>query len=213
MFHDRFEAGRKLAEKLKRYRNAENTVILAVPRGALEIGYELSKALGLPLDIVVAKKIGAPLNPEYAIGAVDPDGGIHLNKQEIEAYGITAEFIEKEKARLREEIQRKYIDYRGKVEQDLKGKTVILTDDGIATGFTMKAAIDYLKKKEVKKIVLAVPAAAPDSVKKLEPEVDEVVTLEKPVFFAAVGQFYEVFNQISDEEAKRYLNMANQPEV
>ena len=220
-FKDRFEAARKLAPKLEKYKNAPDTVILAIPRGSLQMGYELSGLLNLPLDIVVTKKIPAPGNEEYAIGSIGPDGEALLNKDEVRYYGIPDSYIDSVKAKLMEDIYRRYETYRKKLPAagipaktaalipSFKDKTVILIDDGIATGFTMKAALDYLRRDGVKKIVVAVPVAAADSAQEIKNMADEFICLSVPFFFAAVGQFYESFPQVSDEEAIVYLEKAN----
>jgi putative phosphoribosyl transferase len=219
-FTDRIDAAKKLIPYLSRYKNAKDTYILAIPRGSLEMGYELSKALNLPLDIVVTKKIPAPGNEEYAIGAIAPDGGTLLNNEVVQYYDVPKSYIEDVKAELIEKIQFRYKSYRKGLKNaphvdpktqipSFNDKTVIIIDDGIATGFTMKAAIEYLRRDGVKKIVVAVPVAAPDSASEIEKIVDEFICLDKPLFFAAVGQFYDNFNQVSDEEAAEFLSMAD----
>ncbi|MBU0668285.1 phosphoribosyltransferase [Patescibacteria group bacterium] len=211
-FEDRIEAAKQLVPKLEKYKNATATYILAIPRGSLEMGYELSKTLHLPLDIVVTRKIPAPGNEEYAIGSVAPDGGTLLNEEAVRGYGISPEYINNEKDRLLVEIKRRYKMYRAPADNNIipsfTGKTVIIIDDGIATGFTMKAAISYLRREKVKKIVVAVPVAAPDTAKEIADMVDEFICLSTPMFFAAVGQFYENFPQVSDEEAANFLKKA-----
>ena len=230
-FKDRFDAARKLAPKLNKYKNAPDTVILAIPRGSLEMGYELSGILNLPLDIVVTKKIPAPGNEEYAIGSIGPDGEALLNEDEVKAYGIPDSYLEAIKSKLMEDINRRYATYRknltsahpadktavapeaakgpANIIPDFAGKTVILIDDGIATGFTMKAAIQYLKRNNIKKLIVAVPVAASDSAQQIKYMVDEFICLSVPFFFAAVGQFYEYFPQVTDEQAADYLEKAN----
>lgn len=207
-FKNRKEAAKKLSSALQKYKGRKDTVLLAIPRGALEIGDVLQEGLNLPLDIVVTKKIGAPGNDEFAIGVVDPNGSFSYNEKILNSYGIPMSYIEDKARRLKHVIKRRYEDYRGSdIPPNFEGKTCIVVDDGIATGHTVQAAITYLKKQKVKKIVLAVPVSAIDAANRLEKEVDEMICLEKPDEFYAVGQFYEDFPQVSDEEAKRILGM------
>lgn len=207
-FENRREAAELLAEKLKSYRGNPEAVILAIPRGALQIGDVLREKLNLPLDIVVTKKIGAPGNEEFAIGVVDPDGHATCNENVLAAYGIPMSYVEDEAKRLRHVIKRRYEDYRGSpVPPNFKGKICIVVDDGIATGHTTEAAIDYLKGQKAAKIVLAVPVSAVDAASRLEKKADVFICLERPEDFYAVGQFYRDFPQVSDEEAQQILGM------
>jgi predicted phosphoribosyltransferase len=206
MFKDREEAGRKLAAKLQGYKAAKNLIVLAIPRGGVVVGKELAKALDCSLDVLVTKKIGAPGNPELAIGAVGPDGTVVLNQDLVPRTGADKEYISKQQKAISEEVKRKMKAFRkGKRRLNLKGKAVILTDDGIATGATVEASIKWIKTQKPKKVILAVPVAAPDSLAKLTPLVDEVACLDQPYFFAAVGQFYQSFPQTTDEEVIEML--------
>lgn len=208
LFKNRKDAAEKLAEALKKYTKNPNTVILAIPRGALEIGEVLRNRLNLPLDIIVTKKITAPGNEEFAIGVVDPNGNDSYDKEIAFSYGIPPVYIKNEARRLRHVIRRRYEDYRGSpLPPNLKGKTCIVVDDGIATGHTIQAAIVYLKQQKAGKIVLAVPVSAADTADRLEKEVDEFICLKIAEDFYAVGQFYQEFPQISDEEAIRILGL------
>ena len=213
MYKDRIDAARQLLPKLEKYKGKKDTLILAIPRGALEMGAVLRDELKIPLDIVVTKKIGAPGNEEYAIGSVAPNGNVEINQEIIASYGIPPSYIQDEAQRLQHVIKRRYEDYRGGDPNppDLKGKVVIVVDDGIATGFTTLAAIKYIRTQKPKKIILATPVAATDSYDKLEEEVDEMICPEVRSDFYAVGQFYEVFNQVSDEEAKKLLDFKETP--
>jgi len=207
LYRDRQDAARKLLPALQKYKGKKGVLILAIPRGALEMGAILRDELKIPLDIVVTKKIGAPGNEEYAIGSVAPDGSVEVNQEAMGLYGIPQSYIDDEAQRLKHVIKRRYEDYRGDPNPPvLKGKTVIVVDDGIATGFTTMAAIQYIRKQNPKKIILAVPVSASDSYKKLKSAVDEMICLDVRDDFFAVGQFYEVFNQVSDEEAKKLLD-------
>lgn len=206
LYQNRQDAARQLAAKLAHYKGDQNAIILAIPRGALEIGAVLRDKLNLPLDIVVTKKISAPGNEEYAIGAVGPDGQWEVNESVVQSYGIPHEYLEDEAKRLQHEIKRRYLEYRGDQNPpDLKNKTCIIVDDGIATGFTTLAAVRYIRRQNPKKIVLAVPVAATDSYEKLKKEVDEMICMDVRNDFYAVAQFYQEFPQVSDEEAKRLL--------
>ncbi|MFH0838165.1 MAG: phosphoribosyltransferase family protein [Patescibacteria group bacterium] len=205
---NRKDAAEKLFPKLEKYKGNKDAILLAIPRGALEIGEVLRNKLKLPLDIVVTKKIGAPGNEEFAIGVVDPDGRHSCNENVLATYGIPMRYVEEEAERLKHVIKRRYEDYRGSpTPPDLKGKTCIIVDDGIATGHTTEAAVDYLRRQKAKKIVLAVPVSAVDAAARLEKKVDEFICLERPDDFYAVGQFYSDFPQVSDEEAKEILGL------
>lgn len=207
MFYDRTEAGEKLAEKLLKYKNKPNTLILALVRGGIIVGEVVANKLHLSLDIIISKKIGAPGNSELAIGAVTESGDPVLNEEMIGTRGITAEYLDAEIFRVREEIKRRIKIYReGKLAKKLADKTIILVDDGVATGKTTEAAVKYLKDKKAKKIILAIPVIAFDTLEKLKKQVNELVYVEAPEMFFAVGQFYEEFPQITDEKVKKILS-------
>jgi putative phosphoribosyl transferase len=209
-FKDRYDAARQLLPKLEKYKGEKAAILLAIPRGALEMGALLRDELNIPLDIVVTKKIGAPGNDEYAIGSVGPDGSIQANQEAMSNYGIPHSYVDGEAKRLHHMIRCRYKDYRGDPNPpNLKNKIVIVIDDGIATGFTTLAAIQYIRKQAPQKIILAVPVAATDSHDRLKKEVDEMICLQVRDDFYAVGQFYETFNQVEDEEAKKLLNFKN----
>jgi len=208
MFKDRIDAAQQLLPKLEKYKGNKDAIILAIPRGALEMGAVLRDKLNLPLDIVVTKKIGAPGNEEYAIGVVGPDGKKQINKDATQMYGIPDEYINDEAKRLQHVIKRRYEDYRGDpTPPDLKNKICIVVDDGIATGFTTLAAIQYIRRQKPEKIVLAVPVSAIDSHDKLKKEVDEMICLSIREDFFAVGQFYDYFAQVEDDEAIKLLGL------
>ena len=207
LYKNREDAARRLLPDIGKYKNHKNAVILAIPRGALEIGAVLRDSLNIPLDIIVTKKISAPGNEEYAIGSVSPDGSVQVDQNAIMAYGIPQSYINNEAERLTRMIRRRYEEYRGDPEPpDLKGKVVIVTDDGIATGFTVMAAIRYVRKQNPKKIILVAPVSASDSYEKLKKETDEIICPAVREDFFAVGQFYETFDQVSDEDAKKLLD-------
>lgn len=201
IFQDRAEAGKELAKALKKYKDKKNTIVLALPRGGIVVAEKVATFLNLPLDLVVPRKIGAPMNPEYAIGAITEEGEGIFNEEEIKALDISGEYLKKEIASEKKEAERRLKEYRGdRPPLDLKRKTVIVIDDGIATGLTIRAAIKTIKKMGAEKIVVAVPVSAQDSLEKVKAEVDEVVCLKSPMFFGAVGAFYKQFLQTEDEE-------------
>ncbi len=200
MFKDRHDAGRQLAKRLEHYRGT-HAVVLALPRGGVILGYEVAKALGAPLDILVPRKIGHPLHPEYAIGAVDEKGTRILS--EMEAATLDPKWLEAETERQQKEAKRRVSTYRGtKAGATIKGKIVILIDDGIATGLTMRLAVRSVKAQTPQKIIVAVPVAPSESIAELKAEgADAVIVLEPPQRFAgAVGAHYLHFDQVEDEE-------------
>jgi len=206
MFKNRQDAAQQLSAKLLDYKNKEDAIILGIPRGGVETGYYLAQELNLPLDIVVTKKIGFPGQEELAIGAVDADGNIELNEGLLKSYSIEKEAMMRKGKEIKKMLDKRLKDLRGDQPlPDLKGKTIILTDDGIATGFTVKAALHYLQKKGAREIILAVPVSAQDALAELEKEAAKVVCLHSPTLFAAVGQFYDEFDQVSDGEVKKML--------
>lgn len=204
MFANREEAGKKLADKLNHLKSKE-TLVLAIPRGGVVIGKVLSETLNCPLEVVVVKKLGAPGNPELAIGAVGPDGVVTIDWELAKLTRADQGYIEDEKRKLRKEIEERQEKF-GKVESlKIKDKIAILTDDGIATGATIEAAITWIKTQNPKKVVLAVPVAPPEVVEKFKSLVDLLIILETPAFFGAVGQFYQEFPQVEDEEVIKIL--------
>jgi len=205
MFRDRIEAGQKLAEKLEpEYRDAD-AVVLAIPRGGVVVGKEVAKALGLPLDVIIPRKIGAPGNPELAIGAV-AHGRAIINESLVRQMGIPSSYINQEVEKQLGEIDRRRKLYLGEREPvQLEGKVAIIVDDGLATGYTALAAIDAVRLHHPGKIVLAVPVAPKDTCDRFQGEVDEVICLEAHDIFFAVGQFYESFEQTTDSEVVAIL--------
>ena len=208
-FKDRHEAGIRLGDQLKKYKDNNEVIVLAIPRGGVEIGYEIAKFLNAKLDIIVTKKIGLPGDEEFAIGSVGPDKKVALNEETIRIYNVREEYLTQQKREISKEIERRYKAYRGKYElQNLKNKIVILTDDGIATGFTARAAITYIKSQNPKKLVLAVPVAPSDFADEIKNEV-EFVCLHSTNLFSSISQFYGSFPQLADEEVKDYLEKIN----
>lgn len=205
-FKDRHEAGIRLAEQLKKYKNNKEVIVLAIPRGGVEVGYEIAKFLNIKLDIIVTKKIGLPDDEEFAIGSIGPDKKVMLNEETVRIYNISDEYMHEQKKQIGKEIERRYKVYKGKYElQNLKNKIAILTDDGIATGFTTRAAINYIKSQNPKKIILAVPVAPADFSREIKKEVDEFICLHSTNLFFSISQFYDNFPQLTDEEVKNYL--------
>lgn len=207
-FEDRCQAGEKLAEKLSPYRG-QQPLILAVPRGGVTVAKLIWEKLGGDLDLIITRKIGAPYQPELAIGAVTGDGFVMINENIVSRLNVSAEYIDKAAGEEQIEIQRRLEMYRGnRPLPDVDHRLVILVDDGVATGYTLLAALRSLKEKEPLKLILAVPVGPPDTFSKLEHEVDELVYLEAPPHFAAVGQFYRNFDQVSDAEVSAMLEKA-----
>ena len=205
MFTDRREAARALAEQLAVHKARKDAVILAVPRGGVAIGAVLAEELGLPLDVILTKKIGHPNNPEFAIGAVSLTGEA-VDSALIEREGIRPGYIDSMIARIREALWQRYRMYRGTSRPlNVAGKTVILTDDGAATGRTLLAAIELLRRDGAGKIVVAIPVAPPDTIETLRLVADGTVCLEIPSSFTAIGECYRDFSEVSDEEALRLL--------
>jgi len=205
-FANRHEAGKKLAEKLRKYKGKKEVIVLGIPRGGVEVAFGISGELNVPLSVLITKKIGYPSDPEFAIGAVGPEG--HYSISEGYAKESGKDYIKKAVKELSKEISRRYKDYTGGKPQNLRDKTVILADDGLATGFTMMAAIEYAKSQKPRKIIVAVPVAAHDSFEKAKKEADEVVCLHIPMFFGSVGSFYQDFSQLEDKDVKYYLKEA-----
>lgn len=206
VFKNREEAGKKLFAKLKNFQNKKNVIILAIPRGGLVVGRQLSQNLNCLLDVIVTKKIGAPGNPELAIGAVGAMGEPVINEELAARVGADEKYLQKEITSRQAEVERRIKEYRGdKPPPNLRNKIIIVTDDGVATGATMLAAIEVVRQHEPKKIIVAIPVVARDSLKKIEEKADEVVYLDAPLMFFAVGQFYQEFGQVSDKEVKEIL--------
>ena len=201
IYQDRHEAGRRLANALIAYKDAKDTIILALPRGGVPVGYEISMALHLPLDVLVTRKLGTPGNPELAMGALAETGYRHVNSDVLRTCGISHGELEEETRRQQKEIDRRISRYRkGRGLHALEGKTVILVDDGIATGATFYASLGALRTAATGRLIAAVPVAPPHAVGELKSLVDETVILQTPELFFGIGQFYEDFTQVEDEE-------------
>lgn len=208
MFANRRDAARQLAASLSSYAGRPDALVLAIPRGGIVTGSVLAEELGLPLDIVLTKKIGHPMNLEYAIGVVNLGGHI-VDEDVVARDGISSAYIEKAVERIREQLRKRYRFYCGeRPETDLKDKTVILCDDGIATGNTMLAAARLARRQQARRIVVAVPVGPPQSLKALGRLADEVVCLLRPDDFLAISQFYNHFDPVEDKEAAQLLRRA-----
>jgi putative phosphoribosyl transferase len=210
MFIDRHDAGRRLAAALAKYKDRD-TVVLALVRGGLPVGFEVAQALGAPLDVILVRKIGAPDQPELAIGAVvdgtEPE--VVTNPEVVRLSGMTDEDVaEIAKPQLAEIERRRRLYLRGRSRAEVTGRTVIVVDDGIATGATTRAALHAIRRENPATLVLAVPVAPPQTVDKLRPDADEVVCLETPDMFFAVGEFYQRFHQVEDDEVIELLDRA-----
>ena len=207
-FEDREDAGRRLAERLVRYRD-ERPVVFALPRGGVPVGYEISRSLRAPLDVFVARKLGAPGQPEFGIGAVAPGGVRVLNGNVVERLGIPADYLEAVTRKETAEVERRLRHFRGgRPEPEVRGRIVILVDDGLATGVTARAAVEALRRLGPRRLILAAPVCAAQTVELLGPEVDELVCLAAPADLGAIGFWYRNFEQTSDEEVIELLERA-----
>jgi putative phosphoribosyl transferase len=212
MFLNRSEAGQRLAKALIHYKDATDSIVLALPRGGVIIGYEISRELHVPLDVLVTRKLGTPGNPELAMGALSETGARHLNPDVLAEFSVSAQELEEEVQRQQQEIERRVSQYRaGRPLPPLAGKTVLLVDDGIATGATFYASLSALRGEHVQRLVAAVPVAPPRAKQLLSSMVDEVLILETPALFFGIGQFYAEFPQVEDDEVNRCLDNARRP--
>ncbi len=200
MFKDRIEAGLFLAAKLQKYKGG-NGIVMAIPRGGVPVAYTIAQKLGLPIEVIITKKIGHPVNKEYAIGAASLTEYFVVPHKEV-----TQEYIDEELKTIRIRLKEMYKKFLGdKIPETLKDKTIIIVDDGMATGNTILCTVNVLKKSNPGKIIVAVPVASQDAVERLANEVDEVVTLLSPPIFYGVGAFYENFEEVDDKEVAFYL--------
>ena len=210
MFRDRTEVGKLLGEQLDKLK-INNPVVLAIPRGGLPVAREIALALMAPLDIIITRKIGAPGQPEFAIGAVTQEGEMIVDRQVTRSLNVSEQYLKEESTRQTDEIKQRMHKYRSKnlPFPNLEGKAVIVVDDGIATGNTMLAAIRSVKLKKPSEIILAIGVAPPDTVKKLSKEVNRIICLDTPEPFYAIGEFYENFEQVEDVEARSIMEEVN----
>jgi putative phosphoribosyl transferase len=205
LFRDRVEAGKKLADALKEFKG-KDVVILGIPRGGVVVANEVAKALGAPLDVVVTRKIEAPGEPEYALGAVTQEGDILMDRLAAESLGASQAYIDDQVRKKREEVKERMRRFRGDTPYpELRGKVVVIVDDGIATGSSVSAAVVSIKSRKPDAVVVAVPLAPADAVETLSRDGYRVVCLETPGPFLAIGEFYDDFEQVEDGEVKRIL--------
>ncbi|WHF52499.1 phosphoribosyltransferase family protein [Chryseobacterium gotjawalense] len=201
IFNNRYDAAMRLVPLLKKYADTKG-VVLAIPRGAVPMGFYIAKELHLPLDLLLTKKIGHPQNPELAVGSVSMEGRVVDPR-----FNMDEDFIERETVRIRATLKDRYKKFMGNRSSiDLKDKTVIIVDDGIATGNTMLLSVDLVKHHAPEKVVVATPVAAPEALRKLRMKADEVICLYAPEDFRAVGEFYDDFSQVTDDEVIDFLN-------
>jgi putative phosphoribosyl transferase len=204
-FNNRVDAAMQLSKKLEKYKG-QNGIVLAIPRGGVPIGYYLARFLGFKLDLLMTKKLGHPLNGEFAIGAVGLEDSIIE-----ETENVPPEYIKEKTAEIHEQLKKRYKDFMGeKAPLDLKGKVVIVVDDGIATGRTILATIKMLRSKDPQKLVVAVPVASTEAAERISKEVDDFVCLYTPFPFFGVGRFYKDFSQTTDEEVFNLLKELNE---
>ncbi|HHT0593424.1 TPA: phosphoribosyltransferase [Legionella anisa] len=205
-YDDRYQAGRVLVDSLKSYAKRTDVIVLALPRGGVPVGYEIATKLSLPLDIFIVRKLGVPGHEELAMGAIASGGITVLNEEVVNSLHIPTESIDKIQKSEQNELLRRERVYRGtKPAPELLGKTIILVDDGIATGYTMRAAIAALKQKKPAKLIVAIPVAARSTCDEIAPLVDEIICPMRPVSFYAVGLWYNDFSQTTDDEVMQLL--------
>ncbi len=209
LFKDRAQAGQVLASKLERFAHRSDVMVLALPRGGVPVAYEVARPLGAPLDVFLVRKLGVPGHEELAMGAIASGGVRVLNLRVVQSLRITEAELEAAAAAERRELERRERDYRdGRPPQDVQGRVVILVDDGLATGSTMRAAVAALQRQGPRSIVVAVPVAAITTCDELREEVDEIVCAVTPEHFYAVGLWYANFSQTSDDEVRDLLTRA-----
>jgi putative phosphoribosyl transferase len=206
LFEDRFEAGQVLARKLTHYRDQPDVIVLALPRGGVPVAFEVARALGAPLDVCLVRKLGLPGQPELAMGAIAAGGVQVLHDELVEQLQVPPGVIERVAEAEREELKRQQLVFRqGRAPPDVTGRTVILVDDGLATGSTMRAAVAALKAQQPKRIVMAVPVGSDDTCEEFSREVDEAICAAQPQDFRAVGVWYRDFSPTSDREVQNLL--------
>lgn len=206
-FEDRSDGGKQLAAKLMKYKKAPNSIVIGLPRGGVITAFEVAKTLELPLDIIVSRKIGTPDNPEFALGAITEDGNVFLDKDLIQLFHVQTSYLDRVIEEEKKEAARRHRLYRkGRSMSSLIGKTVIIVDDGVATGATIKAAIHAAKARGAQKIIIAVPVAPTEFVAMIRKSVDAVVVVREEDNLGSVGAFYANFAQTSDEEVIQALH-------
>ena len=210
LFQNRREAGKILAKRLLKYADRSDVIILALPRGGIPIAYEIALAMKAPLDVVIVRKLGLPGREELAIGAIASGGVQIMNQDIVQMLGIDAATISSVLEQELQELERREENYRGsRPAPELRDRTVIVVDDGLATGASMRAAVMGLRAQSPAQIVVAVPAAAPQAIELLEPEVDEMICMISPDPFEGVGKWYKDFAQMTDEEVRSLVEDAD----
>lgn len=208
-FRDREEAGRLLAERLREFAG-EAPVVLALPRGGVAVGYEVARAMGAPLDVMIVRKLGVPWHPELGMGALAEGGALYLNQEVLDSADLSPEEVRQVIVEETRELERRVQRYRGgRPLVDLTGRTVILVDDGLATGGTARAAVRALRGFGARSIILAVPVAAAETAESIREEVDTLVCVQEPTNLWAIGTWYEDFHQMTDEEVMVLLDQAS----
>lgn len=205
LFQNREDAAKKLVKKLE-WLKKEDPIILAIPRGGVITGNIIASELGAKLDIIVSRKIGAPNNPEFAIGAVMHDGSYFPNERNIIMLNVPQNYINQEIAVQMKEIDRRLVRFRGSKEYNFEGRTVVLVDDGIATGATMLVAALWVKKQKPKELIIALPVGPKETINMLSKVADKIIVLHLPYLFNAVGEFYQEFNQVDDYEVQEIMS-------
>ncbi|MHB1001590.1 MAG: phosphoribosyltransferase [Armatimonadota bacterium] len=212
LFRDRIDAGKKLAQQLLEY-SSQDTCVLAIPNGGVPVGFEVAKRLNAKFDVIIPKKIPIPWNPEAGFGAISADGTMVLNDNMVRGLGLSKDEIEQAAVEIRNDIERKTREYRGdRPAPDIEGKTVIIIDDGLASGYTMLAAIESIRKSKPLRIIAAVPVASRGASRLIAPKVDKLVVLitgERLPF--AVASFYMIWHDVTDDEVLNYLKQAEEP--
>ncbi|AIO65771.1 phosphoribosyltransferase [Burkholderia oklahomensis] len=210
-FRDRVDAGRQLAAHLADYANRSDVIVLALPRGGVPVAYEVAKALRVKLDVLIVRKLGAPGNPELAMGAIAAGGVVLLEQSVLRTMRVSERELADTIERERDELARREAAYRGdRAPPDVEGRTVIVVDDGIATGSTMLAAIEAVRERKPAKLVAAVPVASPSSAEKVKAAADAIVCVMRPDWLMGIGQFYRDFDQTSDDEVRTLLGRARE---
>ncbi|MEW6278160.1 MAG: phosphoribosyltransferase family protein [Candidatus Eremiobacterota bacterium] len=205
-FEDRIDAGRRLARALEAYRGRSDVLVLALPRGGVPVAAEVARFLGVPMDVLVVRKVGVPWSPELALGAVASGGVLVVNESVLSQVAVRQDELRRAVERERAEVARREQTFRGgRPALEVQGRTVLVVDDGLATGATMRAAVRALQQMAAARVVVAVPVAPPETLQSLQEEADEVVCLVVPRFFLAVGSAYRDFTQVSDDEVTRLL--------
>ncbi|HWP43652.1 MAG TPA: phosphoribosyltransferase [Blastocatellia bacterium] len=214
LFRDRAEAGRLLGEELKAYAGRPDVIVLGLPRGGVPVAFEVARALNAPLDLFLVRKLGVPGHEELAMGAIASGGVRVLNQDVVQYLGIPDSVIDAVASREQQELERREVSYRGdRPPLDVRGRCVILVDDGLATGSTMRAAVRAIKQQQPARVVVAVPTASSQTCDEFRSEVDEIICARMPEPFYAVGMWYEDFSQTTDEEVKGLLESAGRAET